>query len=315
MIPEEQMLAITEAQGMQRESVLKELRAVSAHPYYKAAEVLAQRLRKLESLLAIRHELAGLDTSPRIERRDCLSREEFLRSFYAANRPIILTALMSDWLTGEKWTPAFFKSEFGTETVEIMSGRESDPSYESNSHNHKRVIQFSEYVDMVEGAGVTNDFYLVANNHLFAKPGMRRLLADITLFPEYLKQTPGKGEVFLWYGPAGTVTPLHHDTMNIFMAQVRGRKRIKLVSPDQSHLVYNNVSVYSDVDCDSPDLAKHPLFRAVDMQEVVLEPGEVLFLPVGWWHHVRALDVSITVTFTNFQLPNRYNWNQPHIRG
>jgi ribosomal protein L16 Arg81 hydroxylase len=42
--------------------------------------------------------------------------------------------------------------------------------------------------------------------------------------------------------------------------------------------------------------------------DVILEPGETLFMPVGWWHHARALDVSITVTFTSFIYPNHFNW-------
>jgi ribosomal protein L16 Arg81 hydroxylase len=40
--------------------------------------------------------------------------------------------------------------------------------------------------------------------------------------------------------------------------------------------------------------------------QVVLEPGQALFIPVGWWHHVRSLDVSISVSFTNFLAPNDY---------
>ena len=33
-------------------------------------------------------------------------------------------------------------------------------------------------------------------------------------------------------------------------------------------------------------------------------------MPVGWWHHTRALDVSMTVTFTNFIYPNHFIWEQ-----
>jgi hypothetical protein len=38
----------------------------------------------------------------------------------------------------------------------------------------------------------------------------------------------------------------------------------------------------------------------------MLEPGELLFLPVGCWHFVEGLDVSITITFTNFKWDNDF---------
>ena len=98
------------------------------------------------------------------------------------------------------------------------------------------------------------------------------------------------------------------------MAQVLGRKRVLLISPDQTHRLYNEVGVFSDVDCDHPDAQRHPLYRDVLSKQVLLEPGEVLFLPVGWWHHVKALDVSVTVTFTNFVHPNDFQWFHPHLR-
>ena len=96
--------------------------------------------------------------------------------------------------------------------------------------------------------------------------------------------------------------------MNILITQVIGRKRFRLIAPQHWQHLYNNVGVFSDVDCETPDLARHPKFRHVSVADATLEPGETLFMPVGWWHHARALDVSITVTFTNFIYPNRFNW-------
>jgi ribosomal protein L16 Arg81 hydroxylase len=50
------------------------------------------------------------------------------------------------------------------------------------------------------------------------------------------------------------------------------------------------------------------MFRQATVINLILQPGEVLFMPVGWWHHVRALDVSVTVSFTNFVFPNHFKW-------
>ena len=48
------------------------------------------------------------------------------------------------------------------------------------------------------------------------------------------------------------------------------------------------------------------LFKHVHIEEVILGPGDLLFLPVGWWHHVTSLDVTVTLTFTNFRWNNDF---------
>jgi ribosomal protein L16 Arg81 hydroxylase len=132
------------------------------------------------------------------------------------------------------------------------------------------------------------------------------LWEDIGLLPDYLAATdPPSG--FFWLGPAGTVTPLHHDLTNNFMAQVVGRKRV-LMAPtiSQPHL-YNYLHVFSRVDLARIDYQQFPEMRQVRVIECILEPGQILFLPVGCWHQVEALDLSVTMTFTNFLLDNDFS--------
>ena len=175
-------------------------------------------------------------------------------------------------------------------------------------------MSFREYIDHITQSDGSNDYYLVANNNFFARPGMKHLFDDIVVFPEYLDANNVDHGVFFWFGPSGTVTPLHHDVLNVLMAQVCGRKRITLIPSDQIGRVYNEIGVYSEVDCEKPDLNEFPDFQDVPIQRFVLRPGEVLFIPVGWWHHVRSLELSVTVSFTNFVFPNCYQWHHPDIR-
>jgi ribosomal protein L16 Arg81 hydroxylase len=189
-----------------------------------------------------------------------------------------------------------------------MTERNADPDFEVNAARHRAPVRFAEYVDKVYSGAVTNDYNLVANNGFFQRFATHRLLKDLAPSLPYLRSVPAGQQCFLWFGPAGTLTPLHHDTSNILVAQIAGRKRYRLVPSTQWQCVYNRRGVFSDVDPESPDLTRFPRFRQATVLDFVLEPGQVFFIPVGWWHHVRSLDVSISVSFTNFAYPNHFHW-------
>ncbi len=283
---------------------------VASNPYLLGSARHHRRLNKAAALLNAQGQLRQLDSRANIiERRGPLSGEEFRDRYYASNRPVIIDGLLEDWTAVTEWTPDYLKHAAGHSVVEVMTGRCADPRYEINTHRHRTQMRFDAYIDMVYSGKATNDYYMTANNLFFQNPDTQVLFKDLAPLPrQYLKPTVDGRRCFLWFGPAGTVTPLHHDTMNILIAQVIGRKRFRLIAPEHWQYLYNNVGVFSDVDCETPDLAKHPNFRHAGVADIILQPGEALFMPVGWWHHARALDVSMTITFTNFIYPNRFTW-------
>ncbi len=235
-----------------------------------------------------------------LERRQNLSHAEFQRDYFLTNRPVILQGILEDWPARRLWTPDYLKARCGHQPVEIMGGRDRDPNYEINCDRHRQNIPFADYVDQVM-TGSGNDNYLVANNRFFDSPVGRVLLDDIVPFPEYLNPHDVQGRLFFWFGPAGTVTPLHYDTPNIFLAQVIGHKRMCFFGPDQTPLLYNKVGVFSAVDYERPDIRAFPLFGFAQSVEFTLLEGEVLFIPANWWHWVRSLTASLSISFTNFR--------------
>ena len=309
-VPDRELVASMVRGGISEQVAVKELQSLADDPCFQAANHYTQLLHKRESLALIQRELAKLDPKHlTIERRSNLSRSEFLEHYYSKNRPVIICDQMQGWAALTQWTPEYLKKTCGKAMVTISSGRNENPSYETDDAKHRRTMPFSEYVDMVSTAGETNDYYMTARNEFFKNPEVLALLKDIQPFPLY--SDPAAVGLFMWYGPKGTYTPLHHDIMNIFMAQVQGRKRIRLIPSSEMDLVYNDSDVYSPVNAENPDYEKFPKFRDASIAEVVLAPGELLFLPVGWWHDVKALDQSMTISFNNFVFPNQYKWANP----
>jgi hypothetical protein len=118
------LVATMQAAGIPHEAALQAVSAVRADPCFRAAGKQRQMLRKLGSMAAV---LAGLQTRQRgdmpIERRSQVACDDFVRDYYMANRPLILTDLADDWPAMTRWTPAYFADRFGGELVEIQAGR------------------------------------------------------------------------------------------------------------------------------------------------------------------------------------------------
>ena len=101
-----------------------------------------------------------------------------------------------------------------------------------------------------------------------------------------------------WLGPAGTVTPLHCDYDDNIFAQVWGTKRIILAPPHHDAFLYpkeaNAILAGSPFDPEAPDFARYPLARQASLVECIVAPGEMLYVPAGWYHQVRALTLSLS---------------------
>lgn len=188
--------------------------------------------------------------------------------------------------------------------------RNRDARYEVNKTAHQKTMRFGDFIEKVRSAGRENDVYMTAYNEGPNRKALAELWDDIVQVPKYLTdQGPNQG--FLWLGPAGTITPFHHDLTNNFMAQVLGRKRVLLAPACEVAHMYNDEHCFSRVDGRRIDFGRYPLLHDVRVLECVLNPGEILFLPVGCWHFVEALDVSATVTFTNLRWDNDFTAAYP----
>lgn len=97
------------------------------------------------------------------------------------------------------------------------------------------------------------------------------------------------------------VSPCHHDRYHNLLAQVVGEKYLRLFDVDQTEQLYPHEDKLlwntSRVDVESPDLDKFPKFKEAKYCECVLKAGELLYIPPKYWHYVRSLSISFSVSF------------------
>ena len=292
--------------GLDPAEVAAEIHQAVQSPYLSGAVRLQNRLKKRDWLLATYRKLNRLHPDSQvIPRKHRPSRAEFLAEHYSTNRPVIITGMIDDWPALRKWDLDYFATNFGGREVEVQLGRNSGENYEVEREKYIKKVQFGEFVRMVRTAGRTNDFYLTANNNSSNKQTLPELWGDLTPITEYLEGSdPTAG--FFWMGPSGTITPFHHDLTNNFMAQVIGRKRILLAPSWDVPLMGNDLHVFSKLDGRGLAAQSNPPNTHPQIIECIIEPGEILFLPIGCWHYVEGLDISVTMTFTNFVFDNDF---------
>lgn len=298
----EQLAAIA---GKPLALVQAEVSRAAKSPYLLGARKLQDRLGKWEWVLQNRARLAANDPSgqeiPVLERPDA---ELFYRDHYRAHRPVVLRGLIDHWPAREKWTLDHLATTLGDRPVRVQWERERDRDYEGNADAHGSFQPFSELARRLRSDEPSNDFYITANNSDANRAAFAPLFAEVGEMPGIL-EPGGARQGFIWIGPKGTVTPWHHDLTNNLLLQIRGRKRVRMAASHDTPLMRNHRHCFSAWGSD--DLLPGP---ARDGKPAVLEceigPGDAVFLPIGWWHHVDGLDQTIGMSFTRFAWDNDF---------
>ncbi|XP_030315464.1 bifunctional peptidase and arginyl-hydroxylase JMJD5 isoform X1 [Calypte anna] len=264
------------------------VRVLQCHLPRPAVEVPAQRARAdPPPVPAVRPE----DAVPHLH---CPSLEHFRDNFLIPQKPVILEGITDHWPCMKKWSVDYFCQVAGCRTVPVELG----PRYTDEEWSQK-LMTVSDFINQY--IVNQNSVGYLAQHQLFDQ--IPELKEDISI-PDYCCLGEGEEDditINAWFGPEGTVSPLHQDPQQNFLAQVFGRKYIRLYSPQdsenlyphESHILHNT----SQVDVDDPDLVKFPSFSKAAFQSCILMPGQVLFIPVKYWHYVRSLDTSFSVSF------------------
>ena len=294
------------ASGTSPASADYELRRAEKDPFFQTAAALQRRIAKRDWALRIHGRLANVRSGGlSIPTVDKITPARFFEDFYAANRPVVLKGLIDHWPALTKWSLGYLAEKVGEAVVELQAQRTAADDYEIAKDHHKRVLPMRAVVDAIRYTDATNDFYVTAYNDTTNKQTLAALWEDVG--DVSILRPTGHRDGFFWLGPKGTLTPFHHDLTNNLLVQVMGRKRVRMVPSWEVGRMRNSIHCFSDrAPAEWPDGEGLP-----PLLDCVIGPGDALFLPVGWWHHVEALDASISMSFTNFAADNDFYSDYP----
>ncbi|GLV42799.1 Jumonji domain containing 5 [Carabus blaptoides fortunei] len=230
----------------------------------------------------------------------CPSIETFNKEFFIPETPTKLKDCMDHWPAMTKWLDiTYLITIAGNRTVPVELG-----SHYVDENWSQKLMTLKDFIrnHFLCDTASENLGYLAQHN-LFDQ--ISELRNDI-LVPDYCCLSKNYDEscepdINAWFGPKHTVSPLHYDPKNNILAQVFGTKQIVLFAPKDSKYLYphegtllNNTAQVNPL---SPDTGMFPSFNQATMYKCLLRPGEMLYMPPKWWHHVTALDKSFSVSF------------------
>lgn len=253
-------------------------------------------------------------TAPmRLERVKDLTTEVFLSEYLEKNRPVVLAGAMRNWKALETWKPESLARRFGNEKVQIYGdlfrlaavstlaeyfdryfGREdtkpgSAPYVRWYCHlsEEERVPWADQAFERFRDDWARPAFFPSRSFVLpFCDPG-----AEVDPTRDWF---PAKG---LFISACGARTRLHVDpwSSDALLCQIYGRKDFVMYEPSQARFLTHAGKM---VDIESPDLAAFPNFSSArPLVRDTLEPGEIVLVPAGWFHHFNSVTDSISLTW------------------
>jgi hypothetical protein len=248
---------------------------------------------------------------------DAPTPEEFRSEIVPLARPAVLRGIAAEWPLvvaakdgAERWM-TMLSSGATEQTVTILR---ADPEHEGRFHYTPdgRALNFAR------GNASLPDLITA----LRKQAGNARPYAMVTqgisaeaVFPGFAKRhplpyVPDRATPRFWIGNAAKVAT-HNDPSENVAVVVAGRRRFTLFPPDEVGNLYLGPLEFtpagvpiSMVHVTAPDLEKYPRFAAALETALTAElaPGDALFIPYAWYHHVESLEP--------FNMLVNYWWNE-----
>ncbi len=195
--------------------------------------------------------------------------------------PIVLRGFASHWPAVAAWDRGYVCARWGHLVVRALVGM---PSYAVPFHDpearYRRTMRLAAFWDELEARGRC---YLDQN----ATEAFRGLEDDVCM-GELLGSRP-RSELNFWISRA-TKSGMHFDPEDNFVVMIRGHKLFAMAPPQENVRLYPFLDsiMKSRVDVERPDFGAFPLAAEVELHVAQVQAGDVLFIPIGWWHHVAA---------------------------
>ncbi len=238
-----------------------------------------------------------------VDKVESISPQDFKNNYYQPRKPLVITGLAKQWPAYNKWTWDYFKQIVGDKKVGLYNNVKSDAYTPINTADDYKT--FGEYVDMIQNGPAAWRIFLF---NIFTHAP--QLTEDFT-WPEELMKGFVKKYPMLFTGGQTSITHMHFDIdlSHILHTQFAGRKRVLLFCHEEQYKLYRkpfevlSLADFSNYNTEigKPDYEKFPALKHATGYELIMEHGDTLFMPAGYWHHMEYLDSGFAMSLRALQ--------------
>jgi hypothetical protein len=231
---------------------------------------------------------------------ETISAKDFKEKYYNKKVPVIIKDLAKSWPAYDKWNWDYFIEKVGDKEVGVYNNIKSDSYTPINTAD--AYMKFGEYLQKVKAGPL--DLRIFLFNIFQHAP---QIAKDFT-WPDELMSGFVKKYPMLFVGGEGSITHMHFDIdmSHILHTQFLGKKKVLLFPHEEQYKLYRkpwevlSLADYANYS-EAFDYENYPATRLAKGYEVILEHGDTLFMPAGFFHHMEYLEAGFAMSLRAMQ--------------
>ncbi|MCJ7465188.1 MAG: cupin-like domain-containing protein [Maribacter sp.] len=227
-----------------------------------------------------------------IERVKDISKTEFIEKYHKPQIPVLLEGLTKNWPAYTKWNLEYIQQLAGDQLVPLYNNKPTKGK--QNSAVPATEMRLYDYLELLK-AGPT-DLRIFFYNILDKMPALANDFEYPDIGLKFFKRLP-----VMFFGGEGSKVLAHYDMdlADLMHFHFHGTKSVTLFSPGQSRYLYKvpfAVHNLETIDMDHPDFEQYPALKNVIGIEVLMNHGDALYMPSGYWHYIKYLNGGFSIT-------------------
>ncbi len=234
-----------------------------------------------------------MDLKQKIDTLDYAHLSDFDKNYFKPQIPVVIKGLAEDQIAGKRWTIDYFKQTMGNLDVGVYDNA-NKKSAASAFTTPDLTMKFGDYLSIIDKNEKTN-LRIFLFNFFKINPALRTEFPCPAIFKGVLDHVG-----YMFFGGKDTTVRIHFDIdmSNVLLTHFGGKKKVVLIAPQYTDLLYClPYNTYSLVNLDEIDHKKYPALAHVKGYECVLEHGDSIFMPSGYWHYMTYLEKSFSISY------------------